>query len=451
MKKYLLQLHTPRIRTGGGRISYLLTLLLLLFASETALADVTPESNRTWTFSEEWHTASDGAIIVSQTEIKENIEIGANSSNTVSINTTNRTADGISFTKVVKLGGKGTETYRYVRFKVAANSTITVYGQSNNNNSRTLNIATGSFSNVVATQTSSSSTEVSKTSHTVGNVETEVWLYSAGSAYNILGIKVSSSSSSVVTPILSASPTNLSLTVGSTGKSTITATANGSTVSILTYSYSSSYPSVATVESDGTVTALSAGETTITVTSAAVENYNPATTTFTVTVRNSSTPSGESTRWDFTTTTAAEATSLDGTKFEKKSNQYMQSRSGQFQRYEWYTLTDGSGNEPNVLSGLQFACDAGSWGNAFRIYYAGDDNRLYFLNAFKVKVPSLVAGDKVRVTWCSSNTNTVTISGENMIASGTTTSNNTTRITTEFIVSNDGDVVFKFNNISIFY
>ena len=246
------------------------------------------------------------------------------------------------------------------------------------------------------------------------------------------------------------SATSLNLTVGSTGQSTITATANGSTVSNLIYSYRSSNTSVATVANDGTVKAVSAGTATITVTSEAVANYNSATTTFTVTVTGSSTPSVESTRWDFTTTTAEEATSLVNFT-NNESNSVVTSVPRTFNGGVPYTLKDTDGNEPNVLKGLQFS-RTGGWGNGMNIYY-GSNAHIRFTDVyFSVHVRDLVAGDKVRVTWCSNKNNTeVEISGANMIASSTTISSSETPITTEFVVSSEGWGTFTFSKNARLY
>ena len=466
MKKYLLQLHTPRIRTGGGISSFLrkylgrvCALLFTFLATSTATwADTslfTADFTSIGTYNNSYFSTNstpteitiDGKAVKFKcnSTTKTNYSINGNNGLTFADNNM-----GNSYNIAIPISGINgsiTVTFQHTYSSVKANfNVIFIEGEYLSN----------PLTNRNATNVKDANNSDTSCSTTIETSATSGYLYfgRASSNYSrIVGMTITTQEGSVpvtVTPTLTAN--NLTLAVGQTGSSYISATANGSAVTGLTYSFSSDNTNVATVNgSTGVVTAVATGTATITVTSAAVDTYNAASTTFTVNVREASTPSGESTRWDFTTTTAGEATSLDDTKFDNKSNQYMQSIPGQFQRYEWYTLTDGSGNEPNVLSGLQFACDAGSWGNAFRIYYAGDDNRLYFLNAFKVKVPSLVAGDKVRVTWCSSKTNTVTILGENMIASGTTTSNNTTRVTTEFVVSNDGDVVFKFDNNAFLY
>lgn len=310
------------------------------------------------------------------------------------------------------------------------------------------------LTNRPATNVKDLSNQDTSCSATFETTETSGYLYFGRASSNfpkLTGVTITTPDGQVtptpVTPTLSA--TDLNLTVGSTGKSTITATANGSAVNNLTYSYLSSDTGVATVVSDGTVTAHAVGTATITVNSAAVPNtYNEASTTFTVNVRKASTPSGESTRWDFTTTTEEEALSLfyTGNFTNNTSGQYIQSVKDKFTKNKWETLTDASGNEPNVLKGLKFLCE-NNWGTGMLIYYGGT-KRIQFNGAkFAVQIPALVAGDKVRVTWCTSNTNTVVITPTNMHTDGTTTSSNSsTQVTTEFIVNSDGDASFSFNN-----
>ncbi len=80
-----------------------------------------------------------------------------------------------------------------------------------------------------------------------------------------------------------------SSTTNKTGILTITATkADGSTVSGLTYTYESNSKEVATVATDGTVTAAMAGNATITVSFEGSDQYDAATCTVNVVVKNSS-------------------------------------------------------------------------------------------------------------------------------------------------------------------
>ncbi len=98
------------------------------------------------------------------------------------------TIDGITFPKRLKFGGSGSSSTRNVSFKIPGNGTLTVYGMSANSSAtRILNIAIGSFNNVV-TSLEKDGTSVGKAEYSYKGGETTVYLYSANSGFNIHGI-----------------------------------------------------------------------------------------------------------------------------------------------------------------------------------------------------------------------------------------------------------------------
>jgi hypothetical protein len=71
-------------------------------------------------------------VAISSTEIKNGFGILANSSNTVTVDGNNKSIDGFSFTRRIKLGGAGNADYRSIAFKTTGASTVTIYAMSSN-------------------------------------------------------------------------------------------------------------------------------------------------------------------------------------------------------------------------------------------------------------------------------------------------------------------------------
>ena len=171
------------------------------FTTES-LSTLTPVSEKLWDFEE-----ADGfpASQIAETAVIDNMELVANSSKKMSFDNTAKSADGHDFTRQLKFGGTfpSDGSYRVIHFKVAAGSTVNVWGStgsSGNERSAAIRVATinGKFSDGVEKATLTSSTsDLVKGSFTI-NAATypngaEVWVYSKNSGFNLSGIEVTTS------------------------------------------------------------------------------------------------------------------------------------------------------------------------------------------------------------------------------------------------------------------
>ena len=143
---------------------------------------ITAVSDHMWNFSD-WDDAT-----ISSTTIIDNLEVKASSEKTIVIDGNNKSIDGYSFTKRIKLGGTGSVSERNVHFKVSGNCIITVYGMSSSKNAeRTIDINIGG---VVVAQLTNDGNAIDKVTYTYFGGETDVYVYSDNSGNNIYGIKV---------------------------------------------------------------------------------------------------------------------------------------------------------------------------------------------------------------------------------------------------------------------
>ena len=143
----------------------------------------------------EWWNISDAdfnalGTITSETTVRD-LHIVATEQNTVVVDASAKTVDEISFTHRLKLGGTGNAAYRHLWFDLSGSCSITVYltSSSGSGDARTLNIASGSFDNVISTM-SAPVGSVAKQTYTYTGDATTIYLYSASSGINIYGIKL---------------------------------------------------------------------------------------------------------------------------------------------------------------------------------------------------------------------------------------------------------------------
>ena len=150
--------------------------------------ELTPVTENTW-----WNISDDAfnslGTLTSNT-IVNNLLIAAGANAAVTVDGSSKTVDGISFTSRLKLGGAGTTESRHVSFMVTGSCNITAYLISSSSSAdRTLNIAAGTFDNVVGSM-SAPGTAVNKQSFDYSGDATTFYLYSSSGGVNIYGIRL---------------------------------------------------------------------------------------------------------------------------------------------------------------------------------------------------------------------------------------------------------------------
>lgn len=169
-------------------------------------ATLTQVSEKLWDFEE-----ADGfpASQIAEIAVIDNMELVANSSKKMSFdNTAKSITDGgntYNFTRQLKFGGTypSDASYRVVHFKVAAGSTVNVFGSTGSNGSErkaAIRVAAkdGKFSaGIEKTTLTSNSSDLVKGSVTIDAATypngAEVWVYSQNSGFNLSGIEVTTS------------------------------------------------------------------------------------------------------------------------------------------------------------------------------------------------------------------------------------------------------------------
>lgn len=157
----------------------------------------TPTTSKTWNFSE-WEAGD-----ITETKTVDGLTVVATSDKKVTIDSNSKTFEDVKYTQRLKLGGTGsgpdTEApSRYLSFQVTGDCNIKVFfaHASSSGDDRTLNLATGEYSSIAATQTVAAG-ETATLSYDYKGGETTVYLYSAKSGLNLYAIIVTSSSSGV--------------------------------------------------------------------------------------------------------------------------------------------------------------------------------------------------------------------------------------------------------------
>lgn len=198
---YEIEIPAGKIKSSGVS-NAAQTLSFTTAAPET----LTPVSDKFWDFEE-----ADGfpASQIGEIAVIDNMELVANSSKKMSFdNTAKSYTDGdktYNFPRQLKFGGTyATDgSYRIVHFKVAAGSTVNVFGatgSSGNERSAAIRVATIKDKFPVGIEKeilTSSTSEIVKGSFTINATNypngAEVWVYSKNSGFNISGIEVTSS------------------------------------------------------------------------------------------------------------------------------------------------------------------------------------------------------------------------------------------------------------------
>ena len=179
--------------------------------------DLTAVDNKFWNFSD--FTAGD----ITEPTVVDNLELYGTSSKKFTIDSNNKSIDDIDFTGRLKTGGTGAPDGRYIRFKVAPNSVITVYGMSGSSgNERTLNIDFVQFGLNEASLVNDGNAIGKVEYEYTGTEEADVYIYSTNSGFNIYGIKVEAIKYTV----------NVSASENGTVEADVTEAAAGATVKL---------------------------------------------------------------------------------------------------------------------------------------------------------------------------------------------------------------------------
>ena len=144
---------------------------------------LTPESDRTWTFDQFSVSSIKSAVI------ENNMELVGDDTHDMAITSSNKTYEGVKYTSRLQFKDAGSSTYRYIHFKVEANTKVSVWGVSAKSGvSRAIYIDTGSISDTHKATTDFGNDMATLSTETISSA-TDVYIY-AGSGVNIYGVKV---------------------------------------------------------------------------------------------------------------------------------------------------------------------------------------------------------------------------------------------------------------------
>ena len=141
-----------------------------------------------------WNISDDDfkdlGTITAETTVR-GLHIVATTDKAVTVDASSQTVGDLQFTHRLKFGGSGNADYRHVWFEVAGSCSVTVWltSSSGSGDARTLNIAGGSFGNVLSTMSAPAGSVNTETYQYSGGA-TRLYLYSASSGINLYGIKV---------------------------------------------------------------------------------------------------------------------------------------------------------------------------------------------------------------------------------------------------------------------
>lgn len=170
--------------------------IFTLIASVIVAMSVNAQEQKVWNFSD-WEATTFNAV----TTI-DGLTVMANEESTVVIDGNNKTIEGANntykCTQRLKLGGTGSAEARNLNFEVTGPCTINVgLISSSSSADRTLNVATGTFDNVVANLQAVGSPAQEQTYKYESNEPTTVYLYSPSSGVNIYYIEVTYTSTNI--------------------------------------------------------------------------------------------------------------------------------------------------------------------------------------------------------------------------------------------------------------
>lgn len=143
-------------------------------------------AQKTWNFSE-WEARD-----YTTTETIEDLTVVATADKTITIDENGKTINDVKYTQRLKFNGKGEDDLRHVYFSVDGPCTISVglISGSSKASDRFLNVASGTFDNVIGTMSADPSTAMEQTVQYTGAEPTKIYIYSGNSGVNIYYITV---------------------------------------------------------------------------------------------------------------------------------------------------------------------------------------------------------------------------------------------------------------------
>lgn len=142
-----------------------------------------------------WNISDDDfnglGVITTETVVRE-LHIVATADKAITVDESAQTVGDYVFTHRLKFGGSGNANYRHLWFAVTGKCSVTVWltSSSGTGDARTLNIADGSFGNVIGTM-SAPAGSINQATYEYEGAATQLYLYSANSGINIYGIQLS--------------------------------------------------------------------------------------------------------------------------------------------------------------------------------------------------------------------------------------------------------------------
>lgn len=164
-------------------------------------------AQKTWNFST-WEDAE----YTSTVTIDALTVVGA-SGKSIKINSNSKTINGVEYTKRLQFGGSGAEDSRNLNFQVDGPCTIAIgLVTGSSGNARTLNVAAGTFDNIIGTMPAGDDPIEATVSYT-GSEPTTIYVYSASSGINIYYITVTPDESAGINGIVAEKETDLNAPV----------------------------------------------------------------------------------------------------------------------------------------------------------------------------------------------------------------------------------------------
>ncbi len=172
-----------------------------------------------------WNFADFTAGDITEPTIVDGLELYGTSSKKFSIDGNEKSIDDINFTQRLKTGGSGAPDGRYIRFRVAPSTCITIYGMSGKaDTERTLNIDFVQFGLNKASLTNDGNAIDKVEYEYTGTEDADVYVYSTNSGFNVYGIKVE--------PVKNNYTVNVSAAQNGTVETDVTEAEEGATVTV---------------------------------------------------------------------------------------------------------------------------------------------------------------------------------------------------------------------------